>query len=173
MAGVTLRSLRPAAAALALALAACAPAPAASGAPARAGDVATEAAAFMEGYARDLREGRREAIADRYDRRGAYFVGHGAKELSPHAAIFERYTTQWQPPGRFEWHDLSYEPLGPDAVTVVGRFLWVTQAGQELPFSYSALLVRQDGELRIRLEDESGNPTALAPPCPRDSTRGS
>ena len=65
----------------------------------------------------------------------------------------------WGPPATFSWEDLSFEPAGPDAVVVVGRFLW-----ESTRFSYSALLVRQDGVLRIRMEDESQAPSRSRPP---------
>src|ERR1051325_7410505 len=34
---------------------------------------------FFDEYADDLRQQRRDAIADRYDSRGAFFLGHGIK----------------------------------------------------------------------------------------------
>ena len=71
------------------------------------------------------------------------------------------YRGGWRPPASFDWQDLSYEAVGPDAVVVTGRFLWGVSATTRLPFSYTALLLRRDGRLRIRLEDESGRP---APP---------
>lgn len=116
-----------------------------------------EATAFMAAYADELRAGDRAAIAARYDRRGAWRVGDGTAVLDSWERISAIYAgTQWQPPAAFEWRDLAYEPAGPDSVVVVGRFAWTPAAGQApLVFSYTALLVRQDGALRIRLEDES------------------
>lgn len=59
-------------------------------------------------------------------------------------------------PAAFEWQDLAYEPAGPDAVVVVGRFLWTDTAGAAAEaYSYTALLRRQGGTLRIRVEDEA------------------
>jgi hypothetical protein len=115
----------------------------------------------MAGYADDLRHGRRVSIVDRYDRRGAYRVGEGEKTLESWELIRAAYLTQWSPPSSFVWRDLSYEPLG-DAVIVIGLFDWGLADGRKLSFSYTGLLVRQDGELRIRLEDESMNPRTLA-----------
>lgn len=136
-------------------------------------DVEAEARAFMESYARDLRGGAREAIAARYDRRGAYRVGGGEKVLEPLDSIRAVYTGRWQPPTAFEWRDLSYEVLGDDAVMVVGRFEWTDQQGRMLPLTYTGLLVRQDGQWRIRLEDEDIAPRALRGLlCPADSARG-
>ena len=127
-------------------------------APAEAPIVA-EARAFMESYAVDLRSGDRAAIAARYDRRGAYRLGGGRKHHDSHAAIVANYATQWAPPAAFEWRDLSFEPAGPDAVIVAGTFLWTVKAGDApLVYSYTGLLVRQDGVLRIRLEDEDPAP---------------
>jgi hypothetical protein len=104
-----------------------------------------------------LRTGDRADIAGRYDRNGAFFLGNGRKSFDSHAQIAAVYAgSTWQPPYRFEWRDLSFEPAGADAVVVAGQFLWTVRDGSEpMVFSYTALLHRQDGVLRIRLEDES------------------
>lgn len=135
-------------------------------------DPEAEARAFMASYARDLRAGAREAIVARYDRRGAYRVGSGQKTLEPMDSIRAGYMGPWQPPRVFEWRDLSYEVLGDDAVMVVGRFEWTDQQGRLLPMSYTGLLVRQDGEWRIRLEDEDISPRAIRDLLCADTTRG-
>lgn len=123
-------------------------------------ELLAEAILFMEAYAADLRTGNRAAIAGRYDRSGAWRLGNGNKSFEQWPAIRDHYAgPQWQPPASFEWRDLSYEPAGPDAVVVAGLFRWGAAGGAEpRTYSYTALLVRQDGELRIRLEDESGAP---------------
>ncbi len=124
--------------------------------------IEADAREFMSGYAEDIRHGRRQAIVERYDRRGAYRVGEGEKNLESWDLIRAAYMTQWTPPTNFVWRDLSYEPVGNDAVIVIGLFDWGLADGRRLAFSYTGLLVRQDGELRIRLEDESMSPRALA-----------
>ncbi len=119
--------------------------------------VVAEARAFMASYAQALQQGDRAGIAARYDRTGAFHLGNGRKSFESYAQIQALYAgADWQPPHRFEWRDLSFEPAGPDAVVIAGQFLWTPREGAE-PFSYSytALLHRQDGVLRIRLEDES------------------
>ncbi|HEX6573521.1 MAG TPA: hypothetical protein VF042_01005 [Gemmatimonadaceae bacterium] len=121
-----------------------------------------DAREFMAGYAEDIRNGRRQAIAARYDRRGAYRVGEGEKTLESWELIRAAYMTQWSPPVNFAWRDLTYEVLGPDSVMVIGLFDWGLLDGRRIAFSYTALLVRQDGELRIRLEAESMNPKMFA-----------
>ncbi len=123
-------------------------------APAPVGDLVREARWFMDAYAADIRAGNREALADRYDRRGAYFWANGTKELVPWETIREDYLAEWSPPADFDWQDLSFEPIPPDAVAVAGRFHWCEPEGVR-QLSYTALLVRQEGKLRIRLEDES------------------
>jgi hypothetical protein len=119
--------------------------------------IVAEARAFMADYARALLAGDRAGIAGRYDRDGAFFLGDGRKTFETHARIIAQYAgADWQPPHRFEWRDLSYEPAGADAVVVAGQFLWTPGVGAEpFTFSYTALLHRRDGALRIRLEDES------------------
>ena len=122
--------------------------------------VAQEAQAFMVAYARDLLAGDRAAISARYDRRGSWLMGRGAKRFVTLSEIAAHYAGQdWHPPAAFQWANLSYEPLGPDAVAVVGQFLWTRAAGgAPMTFSYTAVLVRQDGVLRIRIEDENPAP---------------
>ena len=135
--------------------------------------VVEEARTFMEGYARDLLAGDRAAIGARYDRSGAYFLGNGRKEFTPYDSIVAQYAAaSWTPPASFAWRDLSFEPAGPDAVVVAGQFVWGAAAGSpSLTMSYTALLHRQDGALRIRVEDESFDPTTLPPRPASDSVR--
>jgi hypothetical protein len=121
-----------------------------------------DAREFMAAYGDDIRHGRRQAIVDRYDRSGAYRVGEGEKNLESWELIRASYMTQWTPPVRFSWRDLSYEVVSSDSVIVIGLFDWGLADGRKLTFSYTGLLVRIDGELRIRLEDESMNPKMLA-----------
>lgn len=132
--------------------------------------VVTEARAFMEAYARDLSNADREGIANRYDRRGVIFVFNGNREMAEWDAVREQYLTRWQAPSTFSWGDLVYEPAGRDAVVVNGYFFWTQAPGEEpMRFSYTALLLRRDGELRIRLENEFPAPAPLpaeAPPAP-------
>ena len=119
--------------------------------------IVAEAQAFMASYARDLLAGDRAAIAARYDRRGAYRMGNGVKEFRPYPRIVADYATKWGgPPAAFEWQDLSFEPISPDAIAIVGKFRWAPRSGRPPAIlSYTGLLIRQDGVLRIRIEDES------------------
>lgn len=141
--------------ALALAPAAAAAQPAPTAAEA---SIVAEARAFMAKYAEDLWQGNRSAIAARYDPTGAWHVGPGRAELESWDKIDLRYRRRWAPPASFEWRDLAYEPLGPDSVLVVGRFLWWPHKKADKPpleYSYTGLLVRRNGQLRIRLENEA------------------
>jgi hypothetical protein len=126
----------------------------------------TEARAFMDGYGNDLRTGDREAIAGRYDRRGVHFMFNGNREYAQWDSLAAQYRTSWRQPAAFEWRDLVYEPAGPESVVVNGNFLWTMAAGEQpVRFRYTALLVRREGALRIRLEDESmmAGPTPVEP----------
>ncbi|HEX8572304.1 MAG TPA: hypothetical protein VF759_06100 [Allosphingosinicella sp.] len=128
--------------------------------------IVAEAREFMKRYGDDLWQGNRTAIAERYDRTGAWHVGPGRAELETWDKIALRYRRRWAPPASFEWRNLAYEPLGPDSVLVVGGFLWWPQKKAEqapLEYSYTGLLVRRDGQLRIRLENEA----AAIPPSRR------
>jgi hypothetical protein len=130
--------------------------------PRGAAHIEGEAREFMAAYARDLRAGNRAAIAERYDSRGAYMAGGGEQRLASPDSIRATYqSASWTAPARFEWRDLSYDVVGPEAILVSGRFEWTTGNGQTLPASYTALLVRRDGRLRIRAEHEDVAPSAL------------
>lgn len=130
--------------------------------PPRSASIEAEAREFMAGYARDLTAGDRAAIAARYDRRGAFLAGAGQKALASPDSIRARYQSAgWSAPARFDWRNLSYEAVGPDAVLVSGQFDWTTAAGQTFPASYTALLVRDGGALRIRAEHEDVAPSAM------------
>ena len=120
------------------------------------GDV-ERAKAFMASYAKELRGGDRDAMAARYHPDGAFIVGDGKKTFETHDETVAYYRVQWQQPQAFEWQDLSFEPAGSGAVVVIGRFNWQKQgATQGTLYSYSSLLVPVAGQLKIRVEDESG-----------------
>jgi hypothetical protein len=117
--------------------------------------VEDEARRFMAGYAADLLSHDPDAIAARYSRRGAYMVLPGSRTLASYDSIISDYrAAAGQGPDVFEWQDLSYEVLNEDIVAVVGTFREESVERRVLG-SYTALLVREDGELRIRLENES------------------
>lgn len=136
-----------------IALSGCAAAPE----PRTAAEVEAEARAFMESYAADFIAHDVEPVIARYHRDGAYHLGHGNKRLVPYDTIAQMYREgPPQGPASFELGDLSFEVLGEDAVVVVGTFRaqWQPETPVQVA-SYTGLLVRQDGELRIRLEHES------------------
>jgi hypothetical protein len=130
-----------------------------------------EAQAFMDAYARALRDSDRADLAARYHPDGVYRMGEGRKRLLTPDAVHAIYHGPWQPPNSFEWRDLSYEVVGPDAVAVMGLFLWGEDAGRQLLYSYTGLLLRRDGGLYIRVEDESpaAAPTSTAPDSIREA----
>lgn len=113
---------------------------------------------FYDSYADDLRKHRREAITNRYDNRGYFRVGNGTKTFMPFEEIKKWYLTGWSGPVLFEWKNLSFEVLSPEAVVVTGLFDLQTIQQQLLTYSYSALLVKKTAGWRIRIEDESLSP---------------
>jgi len=117
--------------------------------------VEAEAQAFMTAYADDLRAHRREAIAARYSRKGVFFPAEAAAPKSTET-IVDAYR-RWKGPATFEWRDLSYEVVGADAVVVIGSFVWGSDS-TERTISYTGVLVRESGGLRIRVEHESPRP---------------
>lgn len=115
-----------------------------------------DARAFMDGYAQDLRNADREAVIGRYDRTGAWVVSAGRGEWRSPAQIAEDYRSDaWRPPADFAFRDLAFVTAGEDVVTVTGRFDWPRQDGSARTIAYHGLLVRIDGQLRIRVEDET------------------
>lgn len=128
-------------------------------------DLTAEVQSFLVRYAEDLRTPNRERIIQRYHSNGAYFLFNGSKSFVTFDAIEDRYLGGWQPPSKFEWCDISVETISNDAAVVVAVFNWSTVEGTQ-QFSYTALLLRQNGELRIRLEDEaSKSATTPAEAC--------
>ena len=113
---------------------------------------------FMTEYAADIGICNAEGVAARYNRLGAYVMGNGRKEFKSYDSIRLGYINEWdcQEQPSFEIKDLSFEILSADAVLVSGRFDWSRGDSMEAQnFSYTGILIRQDGELRILLEDES------------------
>ncbi len=113
---------------------------------------------FFDAYAEDLRKHRREEIANRYDTRGYYRMGNGAKALRTFADTKQRYLTQWSGPKSFEWNDLSIEVLSPTSAVVIALFDWQSASGEMQTISYTGVLTKQSGDWRIRVEDESVSP---------------
>lgn len=126
-------------------------------------DLVRAARDFMAAYAGELAAGDRAALPARYSREGAHLVGLGPARFLSRDALAARYAGPgWRPPASFAWRDLTYEAVGVDAVLVVGGFDWgPASGGPARPYAYSALLRREDGALRIRIEHEN-----LLPPPP-------
>lgn len=122
------------------------------------GDAAliAEAQGFMDGYAAALLKGDPAEIAAHYDRDGVYEVRPASKRFTAYDALLPRYRDRWSKPAFFEWRDLSYEVLAPDKVLVVGLFaLSGSRSDEPQVQSFVAVLRRQDGRLRVRLEAEA------------------
>ena len=117
---------------------------------------------FYDAYADDLRQHRAEAIANRYDFRGYFRLGNGGKQLVPFEENKKRYMAGWTGPKSFEWKDLSIEVLSATSAAVVSLFEWQGAGGDKSTFSYTALLTKQNGQWRIRVEDESVNTSGMA-----------
>lgn len=115
-----------------------------------------EARAFMDAYAQNLRNVDREAVVAGYDPAGVWFFSGGEGEWLTTAQIAGIYgSEQWRPPADFAWRDLAFIPVGDDVVTVTGRFDWPRADGGTRAVAYHGLLVRIDGQWRIRVEDET------------------
>lgn len=115
----------------------------------------SDAKSFMASYAEDLIAARRDAIVGRYDARGFYLLGEGRKTFVSHAELKKQYMERWRPPTAMAWRDLSYEVIGTEGVLVMGLMDWETSPESKTTFSYTGLLIYQDGVLKLRMEDES------------------
>lgn len=143
------------AAVLLLPLGACDPAPRPFSTNYGARDaIVADAQRFMADYARDLLAGDRTAVVARYDPEGTHVLNAGSYGFHSRAEIENSYS-EWQAPVAFEWRNLAYEPVAPDAIVVVGQFVWTAAGRAPATYSYSALLRRSEGGLRIRVEDEA------------------
>jgi len=108
---------------------------------------------FMDTYAEDVTSGDRKALADRYSRRGTIFIGGEWKEELTFDKLSSEYASSWKPPVTFRWQGLAFEKLGEQAVLVTGGVARSDKPGAEtISHSYAALLVKEDGVLRIRME---------------------
>jgi hypothetical protein len=114
-----------------------------------------EARGFMAELEAEIHAGDLDAILHRYSRRGVYLASFGAKTFVPYAELVAGYNEGWVAPVSFELDDLSFEVVDADAVAVVGSFRLKWSDEQGFAGTYTSLLVREDGELRIRLEAES------------------
>ena len=125
-----------------------------------------EARTFMHAYARDLRNGDRAALADLYSRYGAW-------RLTADSAAYYRQdweqiraafaAPQWRPPARFDWFMLDFQTVGPDTVVVIAAINLGGSPGPALTHLYSALLIREEGVFRIRMEHLAPAPPRPAP----------
>jgi hypothetical protein len=119
---------------------------------------------FYDSYAEDLRLGRRESIAARYDPRGAFNLGNARKSFKSLEEIKKHYLGAWNAPKNFTWKELTIDVLSPDSAVVMAIFEWQTASGTALDYSYTGVLTRQNGKWLIRVEDESrGMPPPAKP----------
>jgi Domain of unknown function (DUF4440) len=118
-------------------------------------NIEQEARQFMASYTAELRAHDFEAVVARYHRQGVYRIGHGRKRFVTHDSIAQLYRARGSGPASLELNDVSYEVLSANAVVVIGTFRWMQTKDEGQIGSFTSLLVRQDGKLRIRLEDES------------------
>jgi hypothetical protein len=56
-----------------------------------------DAKSFMKSYATDLQMGNRDAVANRYDARGAYLVGQGKTTFMTVEQIKKFFRESWKP----------------------------------------------------------------------------
>lgn len=120
-----------------------------------------EARNFMAGYARDLLSDDRAAIVARYCDEGAWRGGTRTMKLYSPAELTRHYARgRWNAPVAFAWGVLDYEALGPQSAMVTGGFTLTPAGGKPAEVGvFSAVLLRQDRSLCIRLEHENFMPS--------------
>ncbi len=117
--------------------------------------IATQAKAFMDDYARDLTTGNKESIIARYHPQGVFILAEGLDDLMKPRQLGEFYRTQWQKPYAMEWKGLRFRTLSSETILIDGGFTSQPAAGKPAQyFSYIAVLIRENGKLRIRSEIE-------------------
>jgi hypothetical protein len=89
-------------------------------------EVVAEARTVMDGHMRDQNAFDAPGITERYHSGGTWWLGDGKKEFLSHDSVGKWYAAgaKAAPPVEFEWQDLSFEPVGPDAVVVTGFYVW-------------------------------------------------
>lgn len=122
--------------------------------------VVAEARQLMQAYAAELRAGDRAALASLYARRGAWRLTPDSRfvRMQRWDEIRDAFVAPgWSRPAHFDWFTLNFHFIDSDNVAVVAS---VDRSGGSPTFThlYSALLVREDGELRIRMEHEAPAP---------------
>jgi hypothetical protein len=113
---------------------------------------------FLTLYAEDIRQHRREAITNRYDRRGYYRMGNGVKTFRSFEETKTHYLTRWVGPKTFEWKNVSIELVSSQSAIVTALFDMTTATGSLVTYSYTGFFNKTSGEWRIRIEDESISP---------------
>lgn len=115
-------------------------------------ELAREASLFMATYAQDLARHDGAAIGDRYHRSGTHF--RGSYQVFDSTRVF--YEQRWTGPSSFEFGNLDYDVLGPESILVTGQGYWGRGDSLDaLVINYAGLLKREDGDLRILVEDET------------------
>jgi hypothetical protein len=129
-----------------------------------------ELKAFYESYAEDLRLGRREALGERYDDRGAFNLGNARKAFKSLSETKAHYLGRWSAPKNFTWKDMTIDVLTPESAVVMALFDWQTPTGDPVTYSYTGVLTKRSGKWKIRVEDESRGiprpPTPTTSPTP-------
>lgn len=119
------------------------------------GAVEAEAHQAMEAWGAAIRDGDADRILTTYSKAGVTFATKGTKYFTTFEELANQFGVGDLDPQDFEWEGLSFEVLSPDAVLVTGSFRlrWLEDEG--VRGSNMVLLVREEGELRVRAESES------------------
>ena len=120
-----------------------------------------QVAGFVARYATSMRTGDRAALVASYATTGVNVLGDGRSATLSSSDIRARFDSlHWMPPVAYEWKDLSWESVGPDAVVLSGGYLLRAKADDRpRAFSYSALLRRRAGIVQIVMEHVSSAPS--------------
>ena len=123
-------------------------------------DLLRSAARFYDAYGKDLREHRRERLAQYYAPEGALFVIAGRRMQVSRPGIDSLYKG-WEGPAYFAWDSLRFDSLSPSLVLVTGGFDWQVRGSRDTArFIYASILQAIDSGLAIRFEHETPKPNS-------------
>jgi hypothetical protein len=118
-------------------------------------EVEREARALVQAWGEAIRAGDGPGLLAVYSKQGVSLVTKGRVDRLAFGDLESWYLGDAVDPQDFVWEDLRMEVLSPDAVIVTGTFILKWLENEGVRGAEMALLVREEGRLRVRIEAES------------------
>lgn len=115
----------------------------------------SEARALFAAWSDAIRAGDGPGILRVYSRRGVRLVNKGRVDQLAIRDLEAAYLSGEVESQDFNWEDMSFEVLSPNAVVATGTMVLKWREDEGVRGSEMVLLVREGGELRVRIEAES------------------